>query len=968
MGLTAQQQRAVEAPGSVAVVAGAGSGKTHMLVSRYLHHLEAGGLSPLEVVAVTYTEKAAAELRARIRREVARHRPDDLEIRAELEAAQISTLHALCARILREHPGPAGVRPDVSVMDAGQTALWRSQHFEAALGTLPVRLFSQLPYSRMAGALEVLLRDPMLAEQALQVGREHWSSWAESARARALQELLDRPEWRGALTTLEETPGPAGDRIELARMEALSAARALREGGAARQACSDLLAVKLTGGSAKSWTPGRFLEAKAAISTLRALIEAEVKRGLLTLEPGPADDELDAALPDLREAFALIQAELARQKAHDGVVDFGDLEVHALQALRDERVSQHYRSRWKAFLVDEAQDTNPVQLQLLGQLSTGATRTIVGDEKQSIYRFRRADVALFRALREEILVDGGEEVSLDLSFRSHQALIARSNAVFKPLLGDLHAPLQADRLAEGWSVPIEAITIRGDDEGIKLSAGRRQTAEAGAVARRVRALLDEGRPVFDASLGQARPLRPGDIAVLTRGWAALDRFGVALAREGVPARDTGSGSLLATREALDGQALLNALALQEPVSVVATLRSPFCGVSDPCLLRLSRERGERSWMTALLASVDPELENSRQLFTELLREGRSAPPSRLLALADRRTGYTAVIANFWDSERRLADWRGLTELVRELERGDDEVFTVVRRLKELAAGEVPVPRPVLEAGNAVTLTTMHSSKGLEWPLVVVADLNWKPPSATSAVLVDAEYGVALRGTEEGVQSLVYTLIADRQATQDAQEARRLLYVATTRAREGLLLSSNGPAGKDSLFRLLLPGLEAAGLDVTELEPLPGDFELPPLPDLPLPPEPSAVWTDPLPRESTSSPGMSQVTGVRPVIAPASGGWEEVRELLDPVWWPWADAIAAAGLPAPDDVHLDLPVNGRVSGDSALMFWSGSKRGVALVDEVGEGTARVDAVVVHHGDDPQAAVQALKDRLPVKEVR
>jgi hypothetical protein len=247
--------------------------------------------------------------------------------------------------------------------------------------------------------------------------------------------------------------------------------------------------------------------------------------------------------------------------------------------------------------------------------------------------------------------------------------------------------------------------------------------------------------------------------------------------------------------------------------------------------------------------------------------------------------------------------------------------------------------------------------------VVVADLNWSPPPGTDAVLIDAEYGVALRGSEEEGQSLVYTLIADRQAAQDAREARRLLYVAATRARDGLLLGGSGPAGKGSLLELLLPGLQAAGLQVGELAPLERDFELPPLPELPLPPEPEAIWADPLPRDLMAGPVFTPQAG-----QPASAGWEEIRELLEPAWWPWADAIEAAGLPAPDDVHLDLPVNGRVSRDSALMFWSGTRRGVALVDEDGAGASGIDAVVVRSGDDPQLAVQALRDRLPAEGVR
>ncbi|MCD0168602.1 UvrD-helicase domain-containing protein, partial [Deinococcus sp. 23YEL01] len=148
MSLTDAQQRAAHAPSSVAVMAGAGSGKTHMLVARYLHHLDT--LSPLEIVATTFTEKAAAELRARIRRGVQASRPDDFDTLAELEAAQISTIHALCARIVRDHPAAAGVRPDVTILDEGQARVWRARHLRPALAALPARLFTHLSFSAVA--------------------------------------------------------------------------------------------------------------------------------------------------------------------------------------------------------------------------------------------------------------------------------------------------------------------------------------------------------------------------------------------------------------------------------------------------------------------------------------------------------------------------------------------------------------------------------------------------------------------------------------------------------------------------------------------------------------------------------------------------------------------------------------------------------------------------------------------------
>ena len=149
-------------------------------------------------------------------------------------------------------------------------------------------------------------------------------------------------------------------------------------------------------------------------------------------------------------------------------------------------------------------------------------------------------------------------------------------------------------------------------------------------------------------------------------------------------------------------------------------------------------------------------------------------------------------------------------------------------------------------------------------------------------------------------------------------------------------------GRASLLELLTPGLQAAGVEVRELTPLERDFELPELPELPLPPEPSAIWADPLPRD------LAAETVFPPQPAgpsDAATSWDEIRDLLDPAWWPWAEAIEAAGLPAPDDVHLDLPVNGRVSGDSALMFWSGHRRSVALMDGGNAGDTGIDAVLV-----------------------
>lgn len=399
---------------------------------------------------------------------------------------------------------------------------------------------------------------------------------------------------------------------------------------------------------------------------------------------------------------------------------------------------------------------------------------------------------------DEVEAARRDAVSLDLSFRTHAGLVGTANRVFAALLGPLHVPLSAER--DGGPGPsIEAWQL----EETRPKA-RTRAAEAAHLAARVRALLDGPATVHEA----------------------------------------GGGSLLDTPEARDGLALLAAVALHDPAALVTTLRSPLCGVSDAAIADLARTRDEDDdWFRALECSADQRLGRAQELFRELQRRCRSEPPSTLLQWANRLTGYTAVLANLWNAGRRLADWRGLTELVRELERGSDETFSVVLALRETLRAGVDVPRPVLEAGDAVVLSTMHSSKGLEWPVVIVADLGWSAPHGAGDVLVDSELGVGLRQGDE--PTVAWTLIAARRRAREEAEARRLLYVALTRARDAVVLSASGPAGPGSLLELLTPGLQAAGVELREVATPELDTRRATWPDPAPAPLPTVLWPDPV---------------------------------------------------------------------------------------------------------------------------
>lgn len=847
MSLTQEQREAAHAAGSVAVVAGAGTGKTHMLSERYLHHLAEDGLSPLEVVAVTFTERAADELRSRIRDKVGQNVLEAEGALAELEAAQISTIHALCARICREHPEEAGVPPDFSVLSDLGGQIWSQDKLLDALDELPTEHYQVLDYPTTQTVLSELLADPIAAERALEHGPDNWEALAAEARDEALRVFLEHPVIAESRRTLSAYEGPTGDKIEDAREAALSALESLHSGSDRRPYLEALASINLQGGSKKKWGETEFGLVKDALKALRDLVRNELKRGMITLRIGPADERLAEALPVLRGAYESTRGHVAHAKRRARVLDFADLEAHALQALEHEGVRSYYYERWKAFLVDEFQDTNPVQAELLERLlAGGASLIIVGDEQQSIYGFRRAEVDVFRRFRARIVDAGGSEVVLSRSFRSHGELVMLNNAVFSTVLGDLHQALVAHRAEPPHEAPhVQAYAIETEE---RISKARRQRAEASLITRLLGEMLEEDLLVHDGSSDTLRPVRPGDIAVLSRVWEPLNVYGEALAAAGIPSVHAGGGNLLETREAKDGLALLRFLA--EPadeVALVATLRSPFFAIDDSTLHDLVQEQEKNfSWWELVRDASDSALSHAREVLEKLLRARRFEPPGALLRLADRLTGYTAVMANLPGAPRREADWRGFCDLVDALGYGTEDIFSVVRSLKRMLEAGAAVPRPPLEADEAVSLLTIHSAKGLEWPVVVIPDLSRQFPSSSSPVLFDPELGVAVDfGNEEDGEGVLYRILRDRKEREREAEARRVFYVAPTRARDHLLLTSTEwETERLCGLTLLQPGLETARIECNFVPFRPEEARPPDLPTF-VPPVPPRLLIEPV---------------------------------------------------------------------------------------------------------------------------
>jgi hypothetical protein len=295
----------------------------------------------------------------------------------------------------------------------------------------------------------------------------------------------------------------------------------------------------------------------------------------------------------------------------------------------------------------------------------------------------------------------------------------------------------------------------------------------------------------------------------------------------------------------------------------------------------------------------------------------------LLQLADRLTGYTAVLANLPGAQRREADWRGFVDRVRALEAGGADAFTITRRLKRFQEAEIAVPRPPLEAGDAVSLMTVHAAKGLEWPVVVVPDLGRASIRAAQLTYMDTELGMALKLTDElgeAAPPALYTLLKARQDRREDAEDRRVFYVALTRVRDQLLLTAADEKG--GALDYALPGLEAAGL-VAEAVPYEAQDAVPPVLPAPVPPAP---YTRLLFTVNTL-----QGTVTPPETAPPADpaiDWDEVFLLVEDTWHPLLTQLQAAGLPAPIPGFEFASASGKVIATAELAWPAHGVAGLA----------------------------------------
>jgi ATP-dependent helicase/nuclease subunit A len=810
---------------NVVLEASAGTGKTSVLVKRYINLLSRG-IDPANVLAITFTRKAAAEMRERIIRDLRRaaeqsafDRARWAALRERLGDIQISTIDAFCLSLLREFPLEADLDPAFTLADETEVPRLIDQALDRSLAIFVARakrepdmalVLAQLGIARAREGLAHLLGRRLVAGDVLDrfLARGPVDLTADSICSGALAAIdaLCRA-FDGGLDGFIDSGPLAHPRFQLLARELRQRAAYQPRDHAALRGLLDRVSAHFLGSDGHARTSATRIPPYVAadypsVETGRrhradvVRLSERVERIVHTFKR-----DLNAVLArGVRQMFSIAAAEYRRALNERSVLDYSDVLEKAVDLLRrmDEFSQSRFRleGRFHHVLVDEFQDTSRKQWELIallvrawgeGQgLATSPSIFIVGDRKQSIYRFRDAEVSVLREAGEFVAglrPASSPRRSISRSFRAVPELLSFVNDLFAEIAT---GPGRPDDFTYGPSdrFPIPAVADpRGPVLGI--SAGADAEAAAETVASEIARILN-GEPVRDKQTGVARRARPGDIAILFRSRTSHREFEDALDRRGVPTYVYKGLGFFDADEIKDVSALIRYLSNpHSELRAAAFLRSRFIGISDEGLARLAPRL-----CAALLEPLADEIGGSlsagdraaldcaRLHVPGWLRGVDRIPPADLLESILPAAAYAYEL----QGPRRAQAWENLKKmrgLIRRIQnRGYATLSRIADHLDSLTAGDES--NAVLEALDAVNLMTVHAAKGLEFPIVFVVNLGKGasgPPKPIRASGDDVSVGPFVSDTDEAERG------------REREETKRLMYVAFTRARDRLYLST-----------------------------------------------------------------------------------------------------------------------------------------------------------------------------------
>ncbi len=854
--LTEEQRRAVDdRGGELLVSAAAGSGKTRVLVERLLDRVTREGLDIDDFLVITYTRAAAAQLRERIARALTARlaqSPNDRHLRRQttlVYRAQISTIHSFCAALLRESGHLIGLDPDFRLCEEAEADVIKLQVLGDTLDSQyedldPAGEFAALVDTMAAGrddrALEQIVLDVSARVQShpdpakwLREQRELWelkgvtdagaTPWGalllESVRRRArscLERLCRALDLCGEDPVLQVNYAPSLS-ASIQRVEALL--DGLERGWDAAAAC---LPVPFPKAGAKRGTAA--LETAERMKAIRARCKKELDALAEDMEGGSAQLLADLALAapavrGLMDLVSLFQANYQREKERRGVLDFADLEHLAVRVLLDPAtgeptpVARHWSARLAEVMVDEYQDANQVQNAIFTAVSDGGRKLfLVGDVKQSIYRFRLADPTIFldKYLRYpswDRAEDGKPRtVVLSRNFRSRPQVLEGCNDLFKRIMSTQFGEL--DYTPDQYLVPGAAFPEADrpvELDLLDLSGGAEEgeerpdksLLEARWAAGRIRALLDEGMQIGPE--GAQRPLGPSDVMILLRSHRdALRHYVRALSEQGIPWAAEGGEDIFETTEVNVALSLLRIVDNpRQDVALISALRSPVYGFSGDKLSQL-RAGAEGDFYTAVVQAAQGGDGECRAFLDELegLRFGAGERTCRELVWhVYETTNLLGLFGAMDGGEQRQNNLLALYALAGQLEQsGCRTLFQFLLRLDRMREMGEKLSLAAPGQGGGVQIMSIHRAKGLESPVVLLCGLSRQlnRDDLRRPVLFHPKLGVGPRGLDRA-RMVEYPTLARKAVARQLEremmtEELRLLYVAMTRAQEKLILS------------------------------------------------------------------------------------------------------------------------------------------------------------------------------------
>lgn len=818
------------------VEAGAGSGKTTALVGRVVN-LVLSGVPVGEIAAITFTEKAAAELRHKVRAELEKsHTPLADAALAELDLAPIGTLHAFARRLLGEFPIEAQLPPRFAVLDEVQSSTAFQERFTDFLESL----LDDIASVRL---VELCQYDKFDVEKGVRrMADDFQANWdlVEERVVATPPPPADDDAWRARLATACQAvaaytapPGCTQEPVIAAFAQYADVLSAVTPLGEFLRLATEIAATRNKGGNKQVWK--KFHGSETVLDEYREALgeAAAMARAALAA----CNEERRLTLGALLREFTLTSVQARRA---EGTLEFHDLLVLARRLLRDHQgVRRALHARYTHLLLDEFQDTDPIQLELAVRITAApddqpadwtqlqplpGRLTVVGDPKQSIYRFRRADIAQFLRAREQI---GARRATLSANFRSTAPVIEWVNHTMANLIvaqPDVQPEYQPLTAARHSGHDHGTVTVLGLDAHTDLGTAAAEALrerEAADVAATVVTTLADGWPVWrerDDGGGGLEPCRAGDIAILLPSRLSLAPLQAALSAAGVAYRAENSSLVYAAPEV---RALMLALrAADDPtdeLAIVSALRTPLFGCSDRDLYDWRRVQGQH-WNIHQVPEAlgDHPVGQALACLGEVNRRIPFSTPSELLGWLIRERGVIELALAGRDSRDV---WRRVRFVVDQARAWSESGGHGVRRYLLWTRLQGDDGRFVAETvlpetdHDAVRIMTIHAAKGLEFPITIVSGLTGKANRTGGKRVIWPPSGWGLSEADDPT----YQQFAPVDEAMSDAERNRLLYVACTRAMDHLVVSCHrGSTGNGSAACVLAAA--SAGAEHRSLTP------------------------------------------------------------------------------------------------------------------------------------------------------